>query len=207
MFWFLKVFTFQYGQIYYFPFCHFLVLNYFIYIPIWLDLLCLLLTDLRLSNCHLHSNMVRFIIEKTTQYKEELQTIYIPIWLDLLFTVCPFLSYSAFIFTFQYGQIYYYESHRILQRILQDLHSNMVRFIIFYFVIGKAWIYCIYIPIWLDLLFKWNPSDISVTRPFTFQYGQIYYLFVLRFFFLVRYHLHSNMVRFIIDMKFPSSIL
>ena len=100
---------------------------------------------------YLHSNMVRFIIcgndravcgyfEFTFQYgqiyyindsyyKFSIVIIYIPIWLDLLYTVCPSLSYSAFIFTFQYGQIYYVDKSAC--------------------GMGKV---NIYIPIWLDLL-------------------------------------------------------
>ena len=59
---YLKKFTFQYGQIYY-------SLEYLkydemkkIYIPIWLDLLYLLDFLKSPRVCHLHSNMVRFII-------------------------------------------------------------------------------------------------------------------------------------------------
>ena len=125
---FIFVFTFQYGQIYY------LVLDcvsnretsiyipiwldllfacglnnicrLFIYIPIWLDLLLTNIKRLQTSNIYLHSNMVRFII-----------------------IVIPFLSYSAYKFTFQYGQIYYI--------------FDTIKYFIFFFI---------YIPIWLDLL-------------------------------------------------------
>ncbi len=129
-----------------------------IYIPIWLDLLCLLLIGLLLSNCHLHSNMVRFIIKMETIKYRENATIYIPIWLDLLLIIlssCSTLQLDLhsnmvrFImftlnrsspfqlpFTFQYGQIYYfYLEHIIVPHIR------------------------IYIPIWLDLLFAKNKKE------------------------------------------------
>ena len=126
-------------------------------------------------------------------------------------------------FTFQYGQIYYhipnastllvlciyipiwldlllvFESPLILR--IHNLHSNMVRFII---------IYKIDLP--------------PLTLKFTFQYGQIYYIFVWfvicnivgiyipiwldllfvsnRRIFFYKHHLHSNMVRFIIYINF-----
>ena len=55
-------------------------------------------------------------------------------------------------FTFQYGQIYYYNT--------------------FYTNITYA---LIYIPIWLDLLYRFK-DDFIIRKPsFTFQYGQIYY--------------------------------
>ena len=78
-----------------------------IYIPIWLDLLCLFIQEQYYEKDNLHSNMVRFIMRLSS----------------LLF-------YNRNIFTFQYGQIYY--------------------FVYFYFSIDCV---KIYIPIWLDLLF------------------------------------------------------
>ena len=103
------LFTFQYGQIYYIIKNRKKQENKIIYIPIWLDLLCLPLFVNRLAYRDLHSNMVRFIIKTvcnsllkksifTFQYgqiyygeawtrKGYLQCIYIPIWLDLLSTV------------------------------------------------------------------------------------------------------------------------
>ena len=102
----MKAFTFQYGQIYYqilYSICHF---QHSIYIPIWLDLLCVLKREVYADGKDLHSNMVRFIIAVvktaggiaerfTFQYGQiyyEVQPfvkwsrglIYIPIWLDLL---------------------------------------------------------------------------------------------------------------------------
>ena len=122
--------------------------------------------------------------------------IYIPIWLDLLFSFQALLSHCV-----------------------KYLHSNMVRFIIKYLQVAKRrsqrftfqygqiyyarsnnndYIYnSIYIPIWLDLLYKQRmPTMLGVTdlhsnmvrfiirrkrnkksalSLFTFQYGQIYY--------------------------------
>ena len=166
----------------------------------------------------LHSNMVRFIMQTTQQREHNFQSftfqygqiyyanngqfsqtsrnIYIPIWLDLL---------------------YIYKSRSFNNK--WYLHSNMVRFIIqvlgepmgipitFTFQYGqiyyqenwnKQFEYTkIYIPIWLDLLFR-TESDIAkphwnlhsnmvrfiiaiinfikkLKTKFTFQYGQIYY--------------------------------
>ena len=123
-----------------------------IYIPIWLDLLCVILIQKNIENCNLHSNMVRFIIKPP----------YIP----------PMQS-------------------------LGNLHSNMVRFIIE--GVNKMYVCnnCIYIPIWLDLLYiayivaythkknlhsnmvRFIMSSFTFKKSlfikFTFQYGQIYY--------------------------------
>ena len=41
----------------------------FIYIPIWLDLLCNTYNDLQMPRTDLHSNMVRFIIERRNRSK------------------------------------------------------------------------------------------------------------------------------------------
>ena len=101
-------------------------------------------------------------------------------------------------FTFQYGQIYYVNIYKQRKEKLNDLHSNMVRFIIgnqsghglsvssFTFQYGQiyyeAYVYKtrddirIYIPIWLDLLSKRHRKN--KTR---------------------HIDLHSNMVRFIIN--------
>ena len=127
------------------------------------------------------TSLVRFTFQYGQIYyslREETKNfrlqIYIPIWLDLL---------SCIIFIFIPFQ--------------KDLHSNMVRFIIFSeriasprsskftFQYGQIYYYrdgyvsieqqYIYIPIWLDLL----------------------YLFLKRFYEAIL-HLHSNMVRFII---------
>ena len=79
-----------------------------IYIPIWLDLLC--------------KSYVSFLI---------FHLIYIPIWLDLLYSRC---NYDA-----SRGNIYIPIWLDLLltktlssMRLLLDLHSNMVRFIIYY---------------------------------------------------------------------------
>ena len=81
-----KRFTFQYGQIYYSLLHPMQSKQTAIYIPIWLDLLSipLIFQNYRIHN--LHSNMVRFIM--------------------------PFFiaeEYDNDKFTFQYGQIYYYD--------------------------------------------------------------------------------------------------
>ena len=145
-----------------------------IYIPIWLDLL-----------------QGRFYIESTSR------AIYIPIWLDLLLNAILTALGSAIAFTFQYGQIYYHQTFRrslernriyipiwldllstsLPKQVLGEpnLHSNMVRFII----------YKLYITIQLE-------------KKFTFQYGQIYYTAKTKQEALDAADLHSNMVRFII---------
>ena len=110
-------------------------------------------------------------------YKVFVQCIYIPIWLDLLYTPPYIFCISS-----------------------ADLHSNMVRFIIIT-----------------------HSFFTLITSPFTFQYGQIYYyiafyyssppfriyipiwldlllVFIFQFCFFVCY-LHSNMVRFIINLN------
>ena len=129
-----------------------------IYIPIWLDLLLFFSLFLFLVRYHLHSNMVRFIIDTplslligfllfTFQYGQiyyyiypyaclKQSNIYIPIWLDLLFL------YMLLVFL-----------------PVMNLHSNMVRFII-----------RLTLPYYLLLV------------QFTFQYGQIYYfVFIVKF--------------------------
>ena len=145
------LFTFQYGQIYYKDLFYKSIKDENIYIPIWLDLLCVSYYFVYDIRNNLHSNMVRFIM-KTTKSKWIVRTsIYIPIWLDLLsfavlvnfvqsfnlhsnmvrFIIC--IRFNNFIiiiiFTFQYGQIYYYLDKQLL-------------------IEGAI----IYIPIWLDLL-------------------------------------------------------
>ena len=58
--------------------------KYIIYIPIWLDLLFVLVLFFAPTRRHLHSNMVRFIIKKWRSESSRQSVIYIPIWLDLL---------------------------------------------------------------------------------------------------------------------------
>ena len=82
----------------------------------------------------------------------EIVLIYIPIWLDLLYSLSSLFRLSFI-----------------------DLHSNMVRFIIYYTFIRYMYYISIYIPIWLDLL--WDAEAV------------IYEVWE---------DLHSNMVRFII---------
>ena len=123
-------FTFQYGQIYYVILSIDELLRNCIYIPIWLDLLFFIFLLIYIICQDLHSNMVRFII----YYRSEDYSL-----------IC--------LFTFQYGQIYYTNISSLLNNInsiyipiwldlllglpgyykkkLKDLHSNMVRFIMF----------------------------------------------------------------------------
>ena len=119
--------------------------------------------------------MVRFIIQNT-----------------------KYFCLNKIIFTFQYGQIYYkYIKLSEIERPLY-LHSNMVRFIMLPSIYSYQLLEGIYIPIWLDLLFRLHcikryrdsdlhsnmvrfiipPSDFKshILLVFTFQYGQIYYL-------------------------------
>ena len=147
----IYIFTFQYGQIYYYQTCPPFSRGGYIYIPIWLDLLLDNRNYQIVDNTDLHSNMVRFIISNyqtpfflsdafTFQYGQIYYfhtcqpfffsfSIYIPIWLDLLFNI-----FDCIFSCFRY------------------LHSNMVRFIICFS----------------------NDTEIFTSK-FTFQYGQIYY--------------------------------
>ena len=77
-------FTFQYGQIYYCVSLRKPVSEDNIYIPIWLDLLSAFTSAIAGVYCHLHSNMVRFIIKDFPYQFDKIPE-----------------------FTFQYGQIYY----------------------------------------------------------------------------------------------------
>ena len=124
---------------------------------------------------NLHSNMVRFIIGVgdmyghglgvfTFQYGQiyydeieraftQLKLIYIPIWLDLL---------------------QYYKQQTILMQM--NLHSNMVRFIIYDEMREKQ--------SYLRFTFQYGqiyyPLEVQFERmrlAFTFQYGQIYYFY------------------------------
>ena len=74
--------------------------------------------------------------------------IYIPIWLDLLLPT----SYSGL-------------------RLRKYLHSNMVRFIIYFHTFKIFLIIFIYIPIWLDLLYAVQRAVADNQAAFTFQYG------------------------------------
>ena len=149
-------------------------LNELIYIPIWLDLLFQYSRTIVQLRIYLHSNMVRFIICIFSLASISTKDIYIPIWLDLLCKYLQVVKRRTAQFTFQYGQIYYLLTVKnmvLLQMIyipiwldllflllvhvrpfVRDLHSNMVRFIIY---------------------FACNSSD--CVQRFTFQYGQIYY--------------------------------
>ena len=170
----LKLFTFQYGQIYYPSKVGLFLFFFFIYIPIWLDLLSQLYTRKAIQSFYLHSNMVRFIIYRYSHRLAQYLPIYIPIWLDLLCFAIIVAPLSLLVFTFQYGQIYYPSHPKITKP-------------------GEL----IYIPIWLDLLLIFrqcyflssyylhsnmvrfiiglHESFISLKTKFTFQYGQIYY--------------------------------
>ena len=73
--------------------------------------------------------MVRFIMACFFPLLLLVSLIYIPIWLDLLYGMKMADDYAT-----------------------QDLHSNMVRFIIIKASLEGTVYYDIYIPIWLDLL-------------------------------------------------------
>ena len=102
----LRKFTFHYGQIYYAIQFERFYYKIAIYIPIWLDLLWLKASATPQVPEDLHSTMVRFIIRWRKSYR-----------------------YSHHLFTFHYGQIYYFD---------------------FRLLYGKREL--IYIPLWLDLL-------------------------------------------------------
>ena len=151
-------FTFQYGQIYYNYIPKKVIQNFFIYIPIWLDLLFAILTLIISRLAYLHSNMVRFIINDTNEMNEEDKDLHSNM---VRFIIGKIFKYRAIKqkFTFQYGQIYYIII-QIEKHILSSyLHSNMVRFIIAFFVPTRLLWKDIYIPIWLDLL---SPSSFKL---------------------------------------------
>ena len=145
-------FTFHYGQIYYYERAKNNNRRNNIYIPLWLDLLYYWIYFLLCWQGHLHSTMVRFIIPLLIKPKVVILPftfhygqiyyggcrtslscccfIYIPLWLDLLY----FLGQVPLIH-------------------IRNLHSTMVRFIIF----------------------ATKLTSVGYWR-FTFHYGQIYYL-------------------------------
>ena len=104
--------------------------------------------------------MVRFIMQKKMSQTLFFLRVYIPIWLDLL-----------------------YERTPKIERIDYGLHSNMVRFIIYF-----------------------RRLILSIKPAFTFQYGQIYYKENLEYLIAKEESLHSNMVRFIMFSKSRSNI-
>ena len=100
-------FTFQYGQIYYDIHAFFVPTRLLIYIPIWLDLL-LAIDPATAGLITSFTFQYGQIYYGSNQMWEDLDiSIYIPIWLDLLLN------------------IYWLESMA-----QNNLHSNMVRFII-----------------------------------------------------------------------------
>ena len=124
-----KVFTFQYGYIYYRSRRPIRTRHRGIYIPIWLYLLCQLNKEGYKVFIYLHSNMVIFIMKKKEKKKKSIKRftfqygyiyyillmknnkknkrIYIPIWLYLLYACDIYIPSFSFRFTFQYGYIYY----------------------------------------------------------------------------------------------------
>ena len=169
------LFTFQYGQIYYkVPESHFKSTER-IYIPIWLDLLLLESPLVRPIVVYLHSNMVRFIIigipigsPNSCLFTFQYGQIYYKTILQQGFHSNNYLHSNMVRFIiFSPPPLSVYVLH---------LHSNMVRFIIMmkialntiyreftfqygqiYYFTGKSfWTVFskIYIPIWLDLLYK-----------------------------------------------------
>ena len=145
-------FTFQYGYIYYVLLEVVETIYILIYIPIWLYLLFGFQPSLISSNIYLHSNMVIFIIHfhisifpSSSQFTFQygyiyyyiqysiviyINAIYIPIWLYLLFLFLLIYSLHLFLFTFQYGYIYYALERDEGVTFYNNLHSNMVIFII-----------------------------------------------------------------------------
>ena len=121
-------FTFHYGQIYYHYIIYVWEITFYIYIPLWLDLLYIETYYKEQEKSYLHSTMVRFIIVYYDNFKtymlrftfhygqiyysvedtrrRQSYEIYIPLWLDLL--------------SIQTAQ-------DLLAR--KNLHSTMVRFI------------------------------------------------------------------------------
>ena len=113
-----STFTFQYGQIYYRPSAYCCEIFIAIYIPIWLDLLWLLSVFYFVHYCHLHSNMVRFIIKKR-----------LPTMLgvtDLHSNMVRFIIRLI----------------PAVQLLFDNLHSNMVRFIIMQLLIVRSIKHC-----------------------------------------------------------------
>ena len=147
-------FTFQYGQIYYSSIFHVNNHTNEIYIPIWLDLLSELSVVMNTVTVYLHSNMVRFIIIK-------------------LIITCIHI----YIFTFQYGQIYYKtKTEKIIK------------------------IKLIYIPIWLDLLYQ--NFRFLLHHPLHLHSNMVRFIIYFPEHFRRRqFYLHSNMVRFIIFLQ------
>ena len=130
--------------------------------------------------------------------------IYIPIWLDLLFKRIRKTKQRRNIFTFQYGQIYYLQVAFLSDLKSENLHSNMVRFII------RKLIVLVLISPHLHsnmvrFIIKQMEENNARRKRFTFQYGQIYYTLQVLFLVLSVFDLHSNMVRFIIFTRNKSS--
>ena len=103
------------------------------------------------------------------------RVIYIPIWLDLLS-----------------------KKENKKSKTNQNLHSNMVRFIMSYFRVFQFCLTDIYIPIWLDLLqyCHWiNEQYYSIYIPIWLD---LLFSCIISLFSPIL-NLHSNMVRFIID--------
>ena len=147
--------------------------DYFIYIPIWLDLLCFVISSYSSCESDLHSNMVRFIILIQRKQKIKFQNLHSNM-VRFIIGIRFRRPNEEYKFTFQYGQIYY--------RLLKSLLKMKIK---------------IYIPIWLDLLLETKQNKqvyqlnlhsnmvrfiISIlvkgqpgSWKFTFQYGQIYY--------------------------------
>ena len=97
--------------------------------------------------------MVRFIIKSLILQSRGFGKIYIPIWLDLLWTGEDLLRVN---YDNLHSNMVRFIIHKLdkEQKILPNLHSNMVRFIMRIKRLYRAIISNIYIPIWLDLLYK-----------------------------------------------------
>ena len=102
-------FTFHYGQIYYHYIIYVWEITFYIYIPLWLDLLykcCYSLLPLLL---HLHSTMVRFIISSLSFTIILLSHLHSTM-VRFIIIIYPIYQLLLMPFTFHYGQIYYYNS-------------------------------------------------------------------------------------------------
>ena len=145
------LFTFQYGQIYYRGRNAHIIYGKCIYIPIWLDLLCVIHSpdSYIMSRFTFQYGQIYYIMINQNLY--DANVIYIPIWLDLL-----------------------YFSNLITTITSANLHSNMVRFII----CTDCYLFLLFSYLHSNMVRFIICLKQSVCRlfwSFTFQYGQIYY--------------------------------
>ena len=167
-------FTFQYGQIYYAFLKSSRGNGKYIYIPIWLDLLCFRLIRQRNRFDEFTFQYGQIYYSASFLLPLSFPSIYIPIWLDLLYVKDGNITRSRQNLHSNMVRFIILQPHDKCEQHLKNLHSNMVRFIIYYetsiyfiryylhsnmvrFIIylRRAYYFIwneIYIPIWLDLL-------------------------------------------------------